>query len=134
MGLFSKSPKSNPKIIWDEIACEFHRDHDWWEFDYRGANFRSFESTLILPTKAELDAIVSTIATLMPAMQERMKNGLKEWGDAKTDGNEQFSVDVKNFSKEGTFSVSWSGGEVWGDLGVDFTIKNNIIVDESWGD
>jgi hypothetical protein len=71
---------------------------------------------------------------LMPEMQERLKNGLEKWGSAKPDGKETYLVDIKDFAKEGTFSVCWSGGEVWGDMGVDFVIKDNKIFKEFWGD
>ena len=34
----------------------------------------------------------------------------------------------------GNYGVSWSGGESWGDMGVDFRISNHEITDEAWGD
>jgi len=50
------------------------------------------------------------------------------------DDGETYSVNVEDFAKDGTFSVSWSGGATWGDMSVDLTIKDHAIVDESWGD
>ncbi len=112
----------------------FDRDHEWWQFAYRGTEFLSFEPVLVLPTKAQLDSILSTLESLMPELRNRLKKGLSEWGDAMLDDGETYSVDVKDFANDGTFSVSWSGGASWGDMGVDYTIKDHAIIDESWGD
>jgi hypothetical protein len=135
MGLFSKTPKPNPKITVEGIDIEFHRDHEWWEFTYRETEFVSFDPALVLPTRAELDAILATLESLQPEIRTRLKKGLSEWGhNSKLDDGETYSVDVKDFAKERTFSVSWSDGASWGDMGVDFTIRDNAIIDESWGD
>jgi hypothetical protein len=134
MGLFSKTPQPNPKLSFEGIEFEYHRDHGWWEFRYRETDFTSFEPVLALPTKVELDAIVETLLALMPEMRSRLQIGLEKWGGAKLDDGESYSVDVKDFVRERTFGVSWSDGESWGDLGVDFVVKNGVIVDETWGD
>ena len=134
MGLFSKTPKSNPKIIVEGIEIEFHRDLEWWGFTYRRTEFSSFELSLTLPTKAELDAILKTVESLKPEMRSRLQKGLREWADSKLDDGESYTVDVKDFATGRTFEVSWSGGASWGDLGVDFTIKDHAIIDEAWGD
>jgi len=134
MGLFSKTPKPNPKITFEGIEFSFHGDHEWWKFTYRGTEFSSFEPVLILPTKAQLDSILSTLESLMPELRTRLEKGLREWSYSKLDDGETRWVDVKDFAKDGTFSVSWSGGASWGDMGVDFTIKGHEIIDESWGD
>lgn len=134
MGLFSKTPKPDPKITFEGIEFTFHRDHEWWEFTYRGTDFSSFEPVLNLPTKAQFDSILSTLESLMPELKTRLKKGLNEWSDSKIDDGETYSVDVKQFAKDGTFSVSWSGGASWGDMGVEYTINNHAIIDESWGD
>jgi hypothetical protein len=49
-------------------------------------------------------------------------------------GGEEFSVNLTDFQSDGTFEVSWSGGATWGDMGIEFTIKDHVIADESWGD
>jgi hypothetical protein len=134
MGLFSKTPKLIPKITFEGIEFSYHRDHDWWEFTYRGTEFCSFEPVLNLPTKAQLDSILSTLESLMPQLRTRLEKGLREWTESKLNEGETHSVDVKDFAKDGTFTVSWSGGASWGDMGVDFTINGQEIVDESWGD
>ena len=134
MGLFSKTPKPNPMIAFEGIEFLFHRDHELWEFTYRGTRFSSFAPVLILPTKAQLDSILSTLESLMPELRTRLQNGLKEWSDSTLDDGETQRVDVKDFVSDGIFFVSWSDGASWGDLGVEFTIKESSIIDESWGD
>lgn len=135
MGIFSKTPKPHPKISFEGIEFTFHRDHEWWEFTYRGREFCSFTPTLSLPTKAELDSIVSTVGALMPEMRKRLAKGLAEWGDGcKLDDGESYSISVEEFAADRSFSVSWSDGASWGDLGVDFAIKDHVITDESWVD
>ena len=134
MGLFSKTPKPNPKIIVEGIEVAFHQEYGVWEFRYRGAEFSSFEPTLTIPTKAELDSILDNVESLNPEMRTRLQKGLSKWSDSKLGDGESYSVDVQHFVTDKSFTVSWSGGASWGDLGVDFTIKDHAIVDESWGD
>lgn len=134
MGLFSKTSKPNPILTVEGIELTFDRDHEWWKFTYRDTNFWSFGSTLTLPPKAELDSILDVLESLKPEMRERLKKGLREWGDSKLDDGETYSVDLNDYASARKFDVSWSDGASWGDLGVEFTIKDRAIVDESWGD
>lgn len=134
MGFFSKTARPDPKITVEGIEIAFHRDHQWWEFTHRGTEFRSFELSLTFPTKAEIEAILDTVESLKPEMRSRLVKGFAECGDSKPDDGESYSVDVKDFVREKTFTVSWSDGASWGDLGVDFTIKDHAIIDEAWGD
>ena len=135
MGLFSKTPKATPKVVVEGMEVVFQPEGEWWEFRYRGTEFWSFGSTLMLPGKAELDEIVETIEVLKPEMRSRLMKGLDEWGEgAKLDDGETYHVDLKNLGTEGTFDVSWSDGASWGDLACDFTIKDGVIIDEGWGD
>jgi len=135
MGIFSKTPKPNPKITVEGIEFAFHQDYGGWQFSYRGTDFTSFEPTLTLPTKLELDSILDTLESLKPDMRTRLQKGLSEWGDdSKLDDGESCSINVQDFATDKSFTVSWSDGASWGDLGVDFTIKDHAIVDESWGD
>src|ERR1043166_3068578 len=134
MGLFSKTPRPNPKITVEGIEIAFHRDNEWWEFAYRGTEFCSFEPTLTLPSKTDLDSILDTLESLKPEMKTRLQKGLKEWGDSKLDEGESYLVNLQDFAKDKTFTVSWSGGASWGDMGIDFAIKDHAIIDESWGD
>ncbi len=134
MGLFSKTPKPNPKLIIDRVEVEFHPDYGGWEFRYRGTEFLSFEPALTMPTKTQLDSILETVESLKPDLRARLQKGLREWGDCKLDDGESYSINVQDFATSGSFIISWSDGESWGDLGVDFTIKDHAIADESWGD
>jgi len=135
MGLFSKPPKPNPKLIVAGVEITFHRDHEWWEFAYRGNQFCAYDLTFSVPSQAELDAMVDTIDSLRQEMRSRIQQGLKEWGDSsQLDDGESYTVRVDEFAKEKTFTVTWSDGASWGDMGVDFTIKDQAIIDEGWGD
>ena len=126
MGLFSSKPK--PKISVEGIEITFNSKSDIWEFKYRGTEFCDFDSIATLPAKAELDVILETVEALKPEMKSR----LKQWV-AVGDG-ESYFVEVKDFAKEKTFVVTWSEGASWGDMGVDFTIKDSAIIEESCGD
>ena len=134
MGLFSKTPKPNPRITVEGIEIDFNRNHEWWSFTYKGTEFCSFEHSFELPSKAELDAILQMAGSLRPEMRTRLQKGLAEWGDCKLDDGETCSVDLTDYAADRTFAVCWSGGGSWGDLGVEFTIKGQAIVDEVWGD
>ena len=134
MGIFSRTPKPNPKIIVEGMEFTFHQEFNGWQFTYRGTEFTSFEPALTLPNKLELDSIIDTVESLKPQMRTRMQKGLREWGDAKLDDGESYSVNLQDFVTNKSFTISWSDGASWGDLGVDFTIKDRAIADESWGD
>ena len=134
MGLFSKTSKPDPTITVDGIEIVFHLDNEWWDFKYRGTPFCSWDHALQLPTKAELDAILATIEAMKPEMRKRLEAELSEWDGAKLDDGESYLVNVQEYGTNKIFSVSWSDGASWGDLGVDFSIKDSAIVDESWGD
>jgi hypothetical protein len=130
MGFFSKVPKSKPKIIVEGIEIQFYQQtgHNIWEFTYRGTDFCAFEPVFTLPGRAELDCILNTVDSLTPEMMSRLKKDL-----AVNDG-ESFMVNVQDFAAKGSFVVSWSDGASWGDMGVDFTIKDSAIQSEDWGD
>jgi hypothetical protein len=134
MGLFSKTLRPNPKITVEGTDFTFHQEYGGWGFVFRGTEFTSFEPALTLPNKAELDSILESIESLKPEMRARLQKGLSEWGESKLDDGESYSVNVQDFAKDGSFGISWSDGASWGDLGVDFTIRDHAIVDESWGD
>lgn len=134
MGIFSRTPKPNPTITVEGVEIIFHLKYTAWAFTYQGTEFMSFESALTLPTKKELDTILEILESLQPEMRTRLQKGLSEWGDSRLDDGESYSVNVQDFASDRTFTVSWSNGASWGDLGVDFTIKDHAITDESWGD
>ncbi|HTI69587.1 MAG TPA: hypothetical protein VMF06_06460 [Candidatus Limnocylindria bacterium] len=116
------------------IEVVFHRDHEGWEFSYRGVKFLSFLPALTLPSIAELDSILVTLESLKSEMRTRLRKGLSEWGDARLDDEESCSVNVQDHAADKSFTVSWSDGASWGDLGVAFIIRCSVIADESWGD
>ena len=128
MGLFSTKPKPKPKITVEGIEISYDSKSDFWEFKYSGTEFCVFESIATLPTKSELDTILEIVEALKPEMKSR----LKQWV-AVNDG-ESYFVEVMDFAKEKTFQVTWHEGTSWGDLGVDFTIKDRAILNESCGD
>lgn len=135
MGLFSKTPKPNPRILVEGLEIEYNREHDCWGFAFRKTTFCSFGRSLTLPTKSELDAVIHTLELLKPEIQSRLKSGLAKWSEcSKLDDGESCLVDIKDLADHKTYRVSWSGGTSWGDLGVDFTIKDSAIFDEEWGD
>ena len=130
MGLFSKAPKSNPKIIVEGIEIVFSRPTglDIWEFTYRGTKFCSFRPVFAFPAKAELDGILDALDSLKPEMKSRLKKNLK------LDDGESYMVNVQDFATERSFEVSWSDGASRGDMGVDFKIRGGAIINEQWGD
>lgn len=134
MGLFSKTSDPDPVLIVDGIEVVFHRDHDWWEFEYGETEFWAAGTTFRLPPRAELDEILDTVEALKPQIISRLANGLNEWGDAKLNDGESYCVDLRDFATERTFILSWSDGASWGDLAVDFIIRERHIIDVSWGD
>ena len=134
MGIFSRKPQPKPMITIEGIEVYYDPDQNWWEFTYREQEFISFSSQLNMPNQDELNTILSSVATLTTEMLERLEKGWKEWEKVKMNDGESSAINIENFSREGSFEVSWSGGASWGDIGIDFTIKNQKIVDESWGD
>lgn len=134
MGLFSSAPQPNPKLTVDGIELEFHLDQEWWGFTYRGTEFCSFAPALTLPSRPELDALVATLESLRPEMKSRLSKGFGEWEGVKLDDGESCLVHLQDFATDRSVTASWSDGKSWGDLGVDFTIKDNAIIDETWGD
>jgi hypothetical protein len=136
MGWFSKTPKPNPRIAFDGIEAEFLRGSEHWTFNYRKIDFSSFELSLTLPSKSRLDAMVDSLTSLGPEMKSRLENGLREWGGSvpKVNDGESCMIDISNLSTEGVFTVTWSDGASWGDMAVDFTVKDDAIIDEAWGD
>jgi hypothetical protein len=41
---------------------------------------------------------------------------------------------LQDFATDKSFEISWFGGASWGDMGVEFTIKDGVILQENWGD
>lgn len=133
MGLFSKTPKPNPAITIEGIEITFDLHHELWKFTYEATDFVAYGHDFTLPFRADLDSILKTIDTLKPEMLARLQKGLADW-DAKLNDGESYLINIHDFTADKSFTVSWSGGKSWGDLGVDFTIQNQTIIDEVWGD
>ncbi len=135
MGLFSKKSKVNPKISTQGIDILFDLDFEIWEFSYRGIDFVSFEKDLALPTIAQLDEIRSTIESLQPEINSRIENGLEEWCEgAKINSGERCLINISDFVSDREFTACYSEGANWGDVGVDLTIIDQEIIDDSWSD
>ena len=104
-------------------------------FVYREKEFYCFDAELTLPSQPQINSLLAGLAALDNDMKPRIKNGLKQWtgGAAKFDDGEKYIIDVTGFA-QGSIVAKWSGGKSWGDMGVDFSIKNGSIVEEDWGD
>ena len=135
MGLFTKSAKQDPRVIVQGITIEFEQKAECWTFVYREKEFYCFNAELTLPSLPQIDSLLAGLASIENDMKLRIKNGLKQWtgGHAKIDDGESYIIDVTGFA-QGLVVAKWSGGNSWGDLGVDFSIENGSIVEEDWGD
>ncbi len=132
---FFQKPKQQPdgKIIVEGVQITYRPEHCEWQFTYRDIEFCTYGLTIILPSKCELDRILLTIESLKPELRSRMQESLSGYG-AKLDDGELMSISLAGFSEDRSFRVSWSTGESWADLGVDFTIRDQKIVAEEWAD
>jgi hypothetical protein len=134
MGLFSKKVKANPVVETQGLRIEYDTGNEIWQFRHQDAHFVAYGTTFVVPPPERLAAILSDIDRLRPEMIRRLAAGCEEMKDIKTNDGETYLVNLTDLHSEGGFDVSWSGGESWGDMGVDFTITNHAITDESWGD
>ena len=134
MALFSRKPKVRPIIETQGLRIEFDSENGIWQFSDGGFDFVIYGSTCAVPSPEQLREIQADINRLRPEMTRRLAEGLRDCEGAKMNEGESFLVNLTGFKSEGIFEVCWSGGESWGDMGVDFTIKNHEITDEAWGD
>lgn len=134
MGLFKKTPKVSPKITVDGIEISFDPQSQFWGFTYREHEFVTCGSHLHMPSRERLDGILSDVAVLSTEMCDRLANGWKDWGDVKMNDGESYEINLESFGSEVSFCVTWSGGATWGDMWIDFNVKDRKIVDESWND
>jgi len=128
MGLFSSKPKLQPKLTIEGMEITYNSKSEFWEFKYRDTEFWVCSPVGTAPTKPELDSILETVEALKPAMKSR----LKQW--VAVDDGESYFIEVGDFAGDKTFEVTWAEGASWGDMGVDFTIKDGAILDVSAGD
>jgi len=134
MGLFSKEPKANPAVETEGLRIEYDSANDCWQFSHHGADFIVYGTTVVVPSQERLSSILADIEKLRPEMTRRLVEGWKDSKDVKASDGEICFVNLTDFHSEGNFVVTWSGGQSWGDMGIDFTIANHEITDESWGD
>jgi hypothetical protein len=134
MGLFSKKPRTNATVEIEGLRAEYDLANECWQFSHKGADFVAYGTALVVPSEERLSSIIADIDKLRPEMIRRLAEGWKDSKDVKTNDGETFRVNITDLASQGSFDVSWSGAESWGDMGIDFTIKDHAITDESWGD
>lgn len=132
MGFFSKKPKPYPTIHIGEIRVNYDPESISWDFQYNGIEFISYRAEFHMPTPSQLDSMITDIESLRGEMISRIEKN--EFGKYRVNSGERFLVNLDYFNDEGTCIVSWSNDEYWGDMAVDFDIKDHIIVEENWGD
>jgi hypothetical protein len=128
MGLFSKKSKANPAVEIDGIKIEYDLANEFWQFSHKGQDFVAYSATFVIPSQARLSSILTDIEKLKPEMIQRFSK------EVRANDGEIFLVNLTDLQAQDSFEVSWSGGKSWGDMGVDFTIRNHAITDEAWGD
>jgi len=109
-------------------------DLELWDFTYREINFIAFKPELTVPTPDQLDAISVDVRALEPEMRQRIAARWAKWGKGIPRTGEEYGVVLDDFAKDGTFGVSWSGDESWGDTGVVFQVRDRQIYAEDWAD
>ncbi len=134
MGLFSKKTKARPTIETQGLRIEYDPDNEIWQFRDNDIEFVVYGTTCVVPSPDQLAAIHADISKLRPEMVRKLAAGWKDWQGVRMDDGETFLVNLTDLRSQGSFEVCWSGGESWGDMGIDFTISNHEITDESWGD
>lgn len=136
MGLFSRSKKNEvtPSITVDGIEVFYDPKQEEWLFFYRDNDFLAYCPKLQMPSRDQLDSILSEIETLKPEMIERLREGWKVWEEVSVNDGETYSINIEQLADEGVFEVWWRGGETWGDMLIAFKIKDGIILEEEWGD
>lgn len=133
MPFWRKKPIVYPKITVAGIDIYYNAKNPEWSFTYKKIDFISYSAQFVLPSLPELDAILQDVEILNQEMFNRCQTVMKEYGD--TSDGELLSIHLDTFADKQTIEVSWcSMDESWGDMGVDFIIKNGIIEDECWGD
>lgn len=134
MKLFGKKLTPNPQVIFGAIDTTYEPNQEWWQFAYEGIEHFSHGPVLRLFDISALELMRTDVSTLMPEMKQRLEIGWKEWGEVKLDDGENYIVDVTNFQEKQEYRICWSGGASWGDMGIEFTVRDHKIVDEDWGD
>lgn len=134
MGIFSRKAKANPVVETQGLRLTYDLDNEIWQFSHEGTDFAAYGATFVVPSLERMASIQADIAKLRPEMTRRLADYCKDSTDVKPNDGESYIVNLTDLQSLGTFEVCWSGGESWGDLGVDFEINNHEIANESWGD
>jgi hypothetical protein len=134
MGLFSSKPKTKPTIIISGLKVEYDIANECWEFCHQGTEFMAFGQNFVLPSDERLSAILADLKKLLPEMEARIEKQFSETAEVKPKDGETCIINLSGGDAPDEYVVSWSEGKSWGDLAVDFTIKNHGISDEAWGD
>jgi hypothetical protein len=134
MGLFSKRGTAKPTVVTQGLRIEYDRDIDLWRFNDNGVAFVACGSACTVPSLSQIADIRADIAALRPEMLRRLEKSCKEWPGVKTNDGETLLVNITNLQSQSSFDVVWCGGASWGNIAIDFTIKNHEITAESWSD
>ena len=134
MNPFKRKKKPTPSITVDGLDVQYLTNAELWQFEFQGVPFMSAGASLQLPSRQQLEAILAEVESLKPEMIKRITKGFAECPEIKMDDGEGFLIELEQFHIDGSYIVTWSDGKTWGDMGVDFTIKNACILDEAWGD
>lgn len=134
MGLFRKTPKPDPSIQIGESRIRYSVKHEHWAFTYKNKEFCAYASSFVWPGAGRLDQIIEDFERLQSQMMERIRSGKEIGGGLPMGVGESVLITLHSLETEGTFEVGWSGGEKWGDMGIDFVVKDGTIIEEFWGD
>jgi hypothetical protein len=134
MGLFSKKITEKPTVESQGLHIEYDPDTEIWQFSDKGTAFVAFGRACAVPSLSQIADIHADVDRLTLEMARKLEKGVKECQGVKMNDGETFLVNITDLRSKGSFEVSWSGGQSWGDMGIDFTIKDHKIIDESWGD
>jgi hypothetical protein len=134
MGLFSRQKKPSPTIEAGGLKVIYDTESEAWEFSFEGVEFVSYGNDFKQPTREQIITILEGLKRLKPEMVRRLEAGWREYGNIPVSDGESFFVNISDLETTGEYEVCWSGGANWGDMGIDFLIKDHAIVDESWGD
>ncbi len=130
MGLFTTKTKAKPAVETQGLRIEYDAKGEMWQFSHKGTDFVAYGATFVVPSPDRLASVLADVEALRPEMVRRVAGS----GNVKPNDGESCFVNLTDLESSGSFEVSWSGGESWGDMGVDFTIKNHKVIDEAWGD
>jgi len=134
MNFFGKKPDSNPQIIFGAIAATYSNKEELWTFEYEGVEHISYGNILRLLNNSALELMRGDVVKLMPEMKYRLELGWKEWGNVRIGDGESYFINATDFQEKQEYEICWTDGASWGDMSIDFTIKDHQIINEDWND